>query len=76
MARVPFSSVFIEQDGRFAPRQRIRVSGVEMGTGATFTTSTSFAGVEFSQIQGRDLDIETDGDVFVIRGVYQNGVRQ
>ncbi len=74
MARVTFDSVFQRQDSGFTPRQRVRVGGVEIGTGVVFRAGVSFGGVDFSQIEGKDLDVETDGDVFIIKGVYQNGV--
>jgi hypothetical protein len=71
MARINFDSIFDQRpDGTLTPRQRIRVGGVELGQGVTFRRGVAFGGIDFTQFIGHDLDIETDGDVLVIKGIY------
>lgn len=69
--KVPFDTVFTQhEDGALEPKQRIRVGGVEFGLGVKFTRGVSFGGVDFAQFIGHDLDVETDNDVLVIKGIY------
>ncbi|MBI2019191.1 hypothetical protein HYS95_00800 [Candidatus Daviesbacteria bacterium] len=72
MARVTFNSIFIQHpDGSLEPRQRIRISGIELGPGVRFTRGASFAGIDFTQFIGRDLDIGIgDGGIVIIKGIY------
>ena len=71
MARVTFNSVFDKTPaGQLTPRQRMRVGGVTLGPGVLFTRGVSFGGIDFSQYEGRDLEVFTDGDVIVITGIY------
>lgn len=69
--RVPFNTVFLQNtDGSLEPIQRIRVGGVELGPGARFSRGVTFGGIDFAQFIGRDLEVETDGEVLVIKGIY------
>ena len=69
--RIPFDNVFIQHpDGTLEPRQRIRVGGVEFGPGVRFSRGVAFGGVDFTQFIGRDLEVETDGEVLIIKGIY------
>jgi len=73
MARVNFDSIFIRHpDGSLEPRQRIRVGGVTFGPGVRFTRGVAFAGIDFTQFIGHDLEVETDteNDILVIKGIY------
>ena len=71
MARVNFDSVFEENtDGSFSPKQRIRVGGVILSPGVSFREGVIFGGVNFSKYKGHDLEIETDKDIIVIKGIY------
>lgn len=71
MARVTFDSVFIKHPGGvLEPKQKIRVGGVTLGPGVKFSRGVAFGGVDFTQFAGRDLEVETDGDVLVIKGIY------
>lgn len=72
MARVTFDSVFTKhEDGSLEPKQRIRIGGVSLGPGVRFSRGTSFAGVDFALFVGRDLDVEEEGGVLVIKGIYK-----
>jgi len=71
MARVNFNSIFTQHpDGSLEPQQRIRVGGVEFSPGVRFTRGVAFSGVDFTQFIGRDFEVETDGDVIIIKGIY------
>lgn len=71
MARVPFNSVFIQHpDNSLEPRQQIRVGGVALGPGVKFTRGVSFGGIDFTLFVGRDLEVETEGNTLVIKGIY------
>ena len=69
--RVPFNTIFIQHsDGSLEPRQRIRVGGVEFGPGVRFSRGVAFGGVDFTQFIGHDLEVETENDVLIIKGIY------
>lgn len=71
MARINFNSLFIQHtDGSLEPRQRIRIGGIEFGPGVRFNRGVSFAGIDLTLFLGRDFDVETEGEVFVIKGIY------
>lgn len=71
MARMSFDTIFITHPNQsIEPRQRIRVGGVTFGPGVSFGTGVSFSGVDLSQFRGRDFDVETDGEILVIKGVF------
>lgn len=72
MARVTFDSLFQKYpDESLEPKQKVRIGGVTIRPGVRFK-NTSFGGVDLSNPQffGHDLEIQTDGDVVVIRGIY------
>ncbi|KKU12796.1 MAG: hypothetical protein UX98_C0004G0005 [Parcubacteria group bacterium GW2011_GWA2_47_26] len=72
MARLNFNAIFAQHldDNTLEPKQRIRVGGVEFGPGVKFSHGVAFGGVDFSQFIGRDLEVETHGDILVIKGIY------
>ncbi len=66
-----FSSIFQEhEDGSLEPLQRVRIGGVTLGPGARFGDGVAFSGVNLHQFKGHALEVETDGQVFVIKGIY------
>ena len=72
MARVTFDSIFIKHPGGdLEPRQPIRVGGVTLGPGVRFK-DTYFGGVNFSNPQffDHDLEIKTTDGVVIILGIY------
>ncbi len=72
MARITFDSVFIKNpDGSLKPKQRIRVGGVELGPGVSFRKGVAFGGIDFTEFIHRDLEVETDGEILVIKGIYK-----
>ncbi len=69
--RVPFNTVFIQYpNAELEPRQRVRVGGVEFGPGVKFSRGVAIGGIDFTQFVERDLEVETDEDVLVIKGIY------
>lgn len=69
--RVPFNTIFIQHpDDTLEPIQRIRVGGVEFGPGVRFSRGVAFGGVDFTQFIGHDLEIETENEILVIKGIY------
>lgn len=69
--RITFNTVFIQHsDGSLEPRQRIRVGGIEFGPGVRFSRGVSFGGIDFTQFIGHDLEIETGGEILIIKGIY------
>lgn len=69
--KIPFNNVFIQHpDGTLEPQQRIRVGGVEFGPGVKFSKGVAFGGIDFAQFIGHDLDVETDGEILIIKGIY------
>ncbi len=72
MARVTFDSIFTTHpDGSLEPKQKIRVGGVELAPGVRFRHGVSFAGVDFTLFIGHDFEVDDDGDVKVIKEIYQ-----
>ena len=77
MARVPFGMVFREnKDGSLDILNTIRCGGVTVtADGIDFIRQKemfglTIGGVNFYLFKGRDLEIETDGDEIVIKGIY------
>ncbi len=71
MARLNFESLFnTYPDGSVEPRQRTRVGGVTFGPGVRFGQGVNISGVDFTQFRNRDFEVDVDGEVIVIKGVY------
>ena len=71
MARVTFDTVFTRyEDGSLEPKQRIRVGGIILGPGVKLSRGVAFGGVDFSQFIDHDFEVETDGEILVIKGIY------
>jgi len=69
--RVSFSSVFqANPDGSFTPRGVVRIGGVQMGPGVAFGRGVSVGNIELAAMQGRDLEVENEGGIIVIKGHY------
>lgn len=75
MARVPFNSVFIEEEGRIRPLQPVRIGGVSFGPGVSISRGVITGGIDLAQFIGNDLEIETEGNVIVIKGIYESSSR-
>lgn len=72
MARVPFNSVFIEEGGKLRPLQQVRIGGVSFGPGVSISSGVIIGGIDLAQFTGNDLEIETEGNTIVIKGIYES----
>jgi len=71
MARLNFDTLFVtHDDGSIEPKQQIRVGGIAFGPGVRFNQGVSFGGVDFTLFRGRDFEVQTEGNIFVIKGIY------
>ena len=71
MARIKFDAIFLKHnDGSLEPKAKLRVGGVVITPGVKFTRGVAFSGIDFTQFIDHDLEVETDGDTFVIKGIY------
>lgn len=71
MARINFNQIFnINTDGSIEPRQRIRVGGIEFGPGVKFGNGVSFGGIDFSQFTLNDFEVDIDGNLVIIKGIF------
>lgn len=70
--KVPFNTVFQDNgNGSYTPKGTIRVGGVTMGTGVTFTKGVSFSGFNIAQYAGHELEIKKHQDGLIeIIGVH------
>ncbi len=70
--RVAFNTIFQSNpNGSFTPKTAVRIGGVTMGTGVSFSPGVAFSGVDIAKYAGHDLDVdrEPDGTV-VIKAVF------
>ena len=70
--RVPFYTVFQDSpNGSYSPKCVIRIGGITMGPGVSFTKGTKFAGIDIAANAGRDLEITENSDGSVtLEGIY------
>ena len=69
--RVAFSDVFqTNLNGSVTPITTVNIGGVTMGPGVVFTRGVSFSGVDIASYVGHDLEIERQGNVVVIKSIY------
>jgi len=73
--RIKFSQVFAKKpDGSITPIRPIRIGGVSLGPGVSFSKGVSFAGVDISQYEDSDIEADEEDGVLIIRGFYkENG---
>jgi len=69
--RLHFFDVFSQNsDGSLTPKMMIKIGGVEFGPGVFFTPGVMFGGVNIFQYIGKDIAIEKQRDLSVIKGFY------
>ena len=68
MAIINFNQIFDRNPttGAITPRARVRVGGV------TFSHGVSFGGVDLSRFVNNGFEVDVEGDLFIIRGIYTN----
>jgi hypothetical protein len=59
-------------NGSISPKKTIKIAGVTLSLGVSFTKGVTFGGIDFfnSNYYGKDLEIEEEGDILVIKGIY------
>lgn len=74
MARINFNQIFNRNSktGAITPRTRVRVGGVTFGPGVTFGSGVSFSGVDLSRFVKNDFEVDIEGDLFIIKGIYSD----
>lgn len=74
MARINFNQIFNrdETTGTISPRTTVRVGGVTFGPGVNFGPGVLFSGINLSEFVDNDFEVDIEGDVYIIRGIYTN----
>lgn len=72
MARINFNQIFDRntKTGAITPRNNVRVGGVTFGPGVTFGSGVSFSGIDLSRYTDNDFEVDIEGDLFIIKGIY------
>lgn len=72
MARINFNQIFNinPETGAITPRAMVRVGGVTFGPSVTFGSGVSFSGVDLSHFVNNDFEVDIEGDLFIIKGIY------
>ncbi len=69
--RINYWQVFkIHHDGGIEPVRRVRIGGVEFGPGVRFGKGVAFSGIDLNQYIGHDFEVEEQGDVLIVKGIY------
>jgi len=69
--RVSFSYVFQQNsDGSYTPRKGVQIGGITMGPGVSFGTGVNFGGFDVAKSVGKDLEIDEQPGLIIIKGVY------
>ena len=68
--RMSFDQLFQRNtDGMISPRVPVQINGVTMGKGVGFGRGVAFGGVDLNQFVGKELDVEVQNEVHVIKGI-------
>lgn len=59
-------------DGSLSPKVRLNVNGIEFSPGVSFSPGVVFGGVDFFKYLGVPIAAEKQGEVYILRGFYQN----
>ncbi len=71
MARKTFWEIFkVHPDGTIEPLRSVRIGGVQFGPGVRFGKGIAFGGVDLGLYVGRDLEVEDDSGISVLKGIY------
>jgi len=72
--RLKFSEVFSKKpDGSITPLRPIKIGGVSLGPGVSFSKGVSFSGVDISKYDGSDIEADEADGILVIKGFYTDG---
>lgn len=69
--RINFYQIFtVHPDGNIEPIRRVRIGGVEFGSGVRFARGVSFSGIDLTLYIGRDFEAEENNGILVLTGIY------
>lgn len=73
--KLKFSEVFTKKpDGSITPLRPIRIGGVSLGPGVSFSRGVSFSGIDIFSYENLDIEAEEIDGILVIKGFYaKNG---
>lgn len=71
MNRLNFYQIFrVNTDGSIEPLRSVRIGGVQMNPGVRFGRGVSFGGIDLFAYIGRDFQVEEQGGVLIILGIF------
>lgn len=66
-----FNDLFeVSPDRRLTPRQAIKIGGVMIGPGITFSPGVYIAGVDITNFIGHNIEVQDEGGMLSIIGFY------
>lgn len=69
--RVPFGQLFTSfPDGSFSPATKLQIRGILLRPGMWLGEGVSVPGLDLERIRGRDLEVEVQQGVAVVRAAY------
>lgn len=60
----------VHPDGGIEPIKMVKIGGVQFGPGVRFGKGVSFSGVDLTLYIGHDLEVEEEGTLTIIKGIY------
>lgn len=71
--RKKFFDVFKEnEDGSLTPKETIKIGGVMLGANSIrFSKGVVFAGLNIFDHYGKDLEVEQENGIIIIKGFYE-----
>ena len=74
MPRVPFTTIFRKNpDGSIEPVQQVRIGGVLLTPGVILRKGQIIAGLDLTQYESNEFQIDIKDNVMVINGIYGRG---
>lgn len=68
--RIPFNTIFKVSEAGITNKVRVKISGITLEENALKDYRGQFMGIDWSLFSARDLDVKTDGDTWVVLGIY------
>ena len=70
--RISFSEVFQDNgNGSYIPEYKVKIGGITMGPGVSFTPGVSFSGFDIASYVGHDLEVERhESGTVEIKSIY------
>lgn len=70
MRKAFYDIFFYHPDGSLEPIHQIQIGGVQFGPGVRFGKGVAFSGIDLSNYLGKDFEVEIEGGVWKLIGVY------